>query len=297
MKRTHVILLVAGIIFIILGILTNKSLNSPKISKSSPSIKNQKEKNKTLTGKETVEEVLDGDTIKLSSGEKIRYIGINTPEKGQPYAKEAAELNKSLVLNKEVKLEFDVQTKDRYGRTLAYVYAGDIFVNLEIVKNGLGVSETIQPNVKYQDEFVNAQKSAREKCLELWEGLCEGKPSGVLGSESNKCVKITSITADAPGDDNKNKNGEWVEIKSSCSVSASMKDWLLKDSSASNEYHFKEFTLDAGKSVFIYSGCGQDSKEKLYWECPERKYAVWNNSTDHAFLYNEKGELISDYQY
>lgn len=119
-----------------------------------------------------ISKVLDGDTIQTSSGERIRYIGINAPEKGEPNSSEATEVNKELVLGRKVYLELDVQKKDRYGRTLAYVFVEDVFINLEIVKNGLAVSETIQPNVKYQNEFVKAQKEARENCLGLWKTLC-----------------------------------------------------------------------------------------------------------------------------
>ena len=76
-----------------------------------------------------------------------------------------------------------------------------------------------------------------------------------------------------------------------------MKSWLLKDSSASNKYEFKDFTLEALKSVIIYSGCGTDTQDKLYWQCPEGRYAIWNNSGDHAFLYDASGNLVTEYQY
>lgn len=72
-----------------------------------------------------VSKVIDGDTIELSNGERVRYIGINTPEFRNgipdPYAQEAYEANKKLVEGKEVRLELDVQERDKYGRILAYV--------------------------------------------------------------------------------------------------------------------------------------------------------------------------------
>lgn len=191
-------------------------------------------------------------------------------------------------MEKTVSLKFDITQKDRYGRTLAYVYVGNTFVNLEMVKAGLAVSETIQPDVKHQDEIINAQKTARESCLGIWQGICQKKET---------CVKISNINYDAKGNDNTNKNGEWVEIQNSCSQNIAMNNWLIKDSSASNEYHFKNFTLAANQKVDIYSGCGTDNQNKLYWSCPELKYAVWNNSGDHAYLYNSTGELVSDFGY
>lgn len=310
MNKKILALFLLGVLFISLGLLSGKTADkNPQdvqnpiptnkfLDKSQPVDKPEiSEVKEIINGnrKIFVAKVLDGDTVETNTGEKIRYLGINSPEKGQPFANEATKLNQDLALGKEINLEFDVQTKDRYGRTLAYVYAGDIFINLEIIKNGLAVLETIQPNVKYQDKFVKTQIEARNKCLGIWKGLCQEESSNVLGS--NNCVKITSINANAFGDDNKNKNGEWIEINNSCQNQISMDGWLLKDSSASNNYTFKNFILDGGKIIMLYSGCGKDQADKLYWECPEGKYAVWNNSTDHAFLYNGKGELVSDYQY
>lgn len=127
--------------------------------------------------------VIDGDTIRLSNGEKVRYIGVNTPETHHPtvgverYGIESYEANKKLVEGQRVRLEFDVQKRDRYGRLLAYVYlpvqAGvrDIFVNAWLVENGYAQVMTIPPNVKYQDVFLNLQRKAREKNAGLWLNL------------------------------------------------------------------------------------------------------------------------------
>jgi len=237
-----------------------------------------------------VNRVLDGDTIEIEGGERIRYLGINAPESGQPFSTEATRENERLVAGRVVNLEFDVQTQDRYQRLLAYIWVGNMLVNKEIVKNGYAISETIQPNVKYQDLILEAQQEAREHCRGLWAGLCS------QDSESS-CIKIVNINADAPGNDNYNKNGEWIEIKNTCPQAISMKSWLLKDSSASNKYEFKNFTLEGSKSVIIYSGCDIDTQDKLYWQCPEGKYAVWNNTGDHAFLYDASDNLVTEYQY
>src|SRR5947207_14235634 len=97
----------------------------------------------TLKG--TVVRVVDGDTIHVRIGarvEKVRYIGVNTPEvhhprKGEePGGREAAEVNRRLVEGKRVRLELDVQERDRYGRLLAYVWVGDVMVNAELVRLG-----------------------------------------------------------------------------------------------------------------------------------------------------------------
>lgn len=138
--------------------------------------------------------------------------------------------------------------------------------------------------------ILKAQQEARNACRGLWAGLCSQ-------NKEVSCIRIVNINADAPGNDNENKNGEWIEIKNTCSQAISMESWLLKDSSASNKYEFKDFTLEGSKSVIIYSGCGKDTQDKLYWQCPEGQYAIWNNTGDHAFLYDASNNLITEYQY
>ncbi len=121
-----------------------------------------------------VERAIDGDTIVLTNGERVRYIGIDTPETKHPkkpveyFGKEASEANQKLVEGKTVRLEFDVQKRDRYDRLLAYIYVDDIFVNAWLVENGYAQVATFPPNVKYQELFVKLQREARENKRGLW---------------------------------------------------------------------------------------------------------------------------------
>lgn len=118
--------------------------------------------------------VVDGDTIEVEKYGKVRYIGIDTPETVkpstpvQPFGPEASAENKKLVAGKTVFLEFDVQTKDKYGRTLAYVWAGNTFVNAYLVEAGLARVATFPPNVKYVELFARLQKEAREAGRGMW---------------------------------------------------------------------------------------------------------------------------------
>ena len=132
----------------------------------------------TLEG--TVVRIVDGDTIHVRLGdrvEKVRYIGMNTPEvhhptKGEePGGREASEVNRRLVAGKTVRLELDVQERDRYGRLLAYVWVGDVMVNAELVRLGYAQVMTIPPNVRYQHTFVKLQREAREAGRGLWRGV------------------------------------------------------------------------------------------------------------------------------
>jgi len=126
-----------------------------------------------------VVQVVDGDTIEVccigGKREKVRYIGIDTPETKHPtkgveaYGKEASEANRKLVAGRSVRLEFDVQQRDKYGRLLAYVYLEDgTFVNARLVEQGYAQVMTVPPNVKHQELFLRLQREAREARRGLW---------------------------------------------------------------------------------------------------------------------------------
>ena len=129
----------------------------------------------TLEG--TVVRIVDGDTIHVRLGdrvEKVRYIGMNTPEvhhptKGEePGGREASEVNRRLVAGKTVRLELDVQERDRYGRLLAYVWVGDVMVNEELVRLGYAQVMTVPPNVRHQARFITREREARQSGRGLW---------------------------------------------------------------------------------------------------------------------------------
>ncbi|TSC69959.1 MAG: WD40 domain-containing protein beta Propeller [Parcubacteria group bacterium Gr01-1014_70] len=112
--------------------------------------------------------VVDGDTIELSNEKRVRLIGIDSPESGEPFYTEARNKLIFLVLNKDVRLEKDVNEADRYGRLVRYVYVGDAFINLEMVKQGYAKSYTYPPDVKYTDRFLAVEREARNAQLGLW---------------------------------------------------------------------------------------------------------------------------------
>ena len=118
--------------------------------------------------------VIDGDTIELEGGERIRYIGMDTPETVDPrkpvqcFGLEASRKNKELVEGKRVRLEKDITDRDRYGRLLRYVWVGDVFVNLELVRQGFAHSYSYPPDIAHQDQFRAAEREAREANKGLW---------------------------------------------------------------------------------------------------------------------------------
>jgi len=100
-----------------------------------------------------VKRVIDGDTVELESGEKVRYIGVDTPERGKSGYDEATEFNRNMVEGKEVHLEYDQRCTDQYNRLLAYVCADSTMVNEELIREGHAKTLHIKPNTCNKDEL------------------------------------------------------------------------------------------------------------------------------------------------
>jgi micrococcal nuclease len=127
----------------------------------------------------TVVRVVDGDTVVVRAGgreERVRYIGVDTPESVKPgtrvqcFGKAAAAANERLVAGERVRLVADAEARDRYGRRLAYVYRtrDGLFVNAELVRRGYAKPLTIRPNVAHAGELRSLAASARRAGLGLW---------------------------------------------------------------------------------------------------------------------------------
>ena len=120
----------------------------------------------------------DGDTVVLSDGTRVRYIGINAPEiahedrPAERFGSEARAFNAKLVYHKKVRLELDRERKDQYGRLLAYVFLEDgTFVNAELVKSGYAYYLFRTPNAKYAQLLLRLQREAMAKRVGLWKGF------------------------------------------------------------------------------------------------------------------------------
>jgi micrococcal nuclease len=125
--------------------------------------------------------VVDGDTIVIDrsrGNERVRYIGVDTPESVKPdtpvefMAKEAAAANEALVGGREVVLETDVSDTDQYDRLLRYVWLRDgdgwVLANLELVRRGFAQVATFPPDVRWTEAFLAAQRVAHDAGLGLW---------------------------------------------------------------------------------------------------------------------------------
>lgn len=127
--------------------------------------------------------VIDGDTIEIESGRRVRLIGVDTPETVDPnrpvgcYGKEASNFTKSQLEGKQIKLEKDVSETDKYSRLLRYVWLGENLFNEQLVKEGYAQVSTYPPDVKYQDKFLTAQTEARNANKGLWSSVCQATPT------------------------------------------------------------------------------------------------------------------------
>lgn len=122
------------------------------------------------SGYHRVKHVIDGDTIVIDTGEHVRYIGMDTPERNEPFYEEAKARNKSLVNKKKIKLVVcKKEPKDKFGRLLAWVYADGVFVNRTLVNEGLARKLIIPPCADEKAaEFEQIEKSARERRIGIW---------------------------------------------------------------------------------------------------------------------------------
>ena len=140
---------------------------------------------KGLASEAVVEKVIDGDTVILFGGEKIRYLGINAPEtmawdgnqwitRPQIFGEKAKKYNQKLVEGKKVSLVYDQRKRDAYHRLLAYVSVGDVFLNGELLRQGLALMDVRFPNLRYQNRLAAFEQEAKDHHRGLW-----GKLGGV----------------------------------------------------------------------------------------------------------------------
>ena len=227
-----------------------------------------------------VKEVIDGDTVILSTGQSVRLIGINTPETDMPFFEEAKQYLDYLIGDKQVRLEKDISDKDQYGRLLRYIYLDDIFINLEMVKSGFANSFAYPPDIKYHDLFTEAERGARKQSIGLW--------------EKSHLEKIEiHINYDAEGDDRKNLNGEFVLMTNKGTQDISIKGWSIKDS-ATHLFIFPDYTFQVGETIVLFTGKGTNGGGRFYFNSAK---PIWNNDHDTLYLRDAGGLLIEIYQY
>lgn len=126
----------------------------------------------------TVTRIVDGDTIELADGRKVRYIGVDTPEKKtnfttkECFSEQASAANKEFVLGKTVTLEKDVSETDRYDRLLRFVYVDGELVQEKLIKGGFAEAKKYKPDVSKSVLFEQWEQDARKQKVGMWGEAC-----------------------------------------------------------------------------------------------------------------------------
>lgn len=242
----------------------------------------------------TVLSITDGETfdVELEDGstDTVRLIGVNAPGRDECWGEEASLVLETLTpVGNEVGLTWDVSARDGLGRLLRYVWVGGMSVNEELVRRGAAISRRYPPDTSLAERFESAQADAEANSLGLW-------APDACGSSADASIDIVEIAFDAPGNDNENLNGEWITVFNNGDSSVEMTGWGIHDESATNRYTFPPgFTLAAGATVSVFSGCGEDSDDALYW-CSQGS-GVWNNDGDTVFITDPLGNRHTSQMY
>jgi len=247
-----------------------------------------------------VTRVIDGDTIEVNIAGtiyKVRYIGIDTPELDDKrpefgaLAQEATRYNRQLVAGKTVRLEKDISETDKYGRLLRYVYIGDIFVNAELVRQGLAWVKVYEPDTKYQDYLEELEAEARQAGRGIW---APTPPSAPAPPTQVQNIQITYIFYD--GLVPRVESDEYVEITNLGDQPQDLAGWILIDiSEGYPSFIFPSYILAPGESTRIYTNEYHPEWGGFSFEYSQ---AIWNNSEpDIAVLYNSQGEEVSRKSY
>ena len=233
----------------------------------------------------TVVRVVDGDTliVRLDGREEtVRLIGVDTPETVhptigvEPGGPEASAFTKRLLPpGTTVRLELDVQERDRYGRLLAYVYLPDgRMVNAELLRAGLAQLLTVPPNVRYVDLFTRLQREAREAGRGLW----AERPSASSGVSGVRIARLDLVA-------------EEVVLVNEGAHPVDLSGWVLVSVTGNQRFTFPAGTvLRPGSRLVVRSGPNAASGPGvLVWT---RAY-IWNNQGDSAELRDAAGRLVA----
>ncbi|MEA1979788.1 MAG: thermonuclease family protein [candidate division Zixibacteria bacterium] len=118
-----------------------------------------------------ITKVIDGDTVELKGGDKLRLLGIDTPEKNQLYYDSAKALLSRNVLGKESEIKFAVRRRDKYGRLLGFLYVDSIFINQMMIDSGMAHLYLFKDNDLQSEEFqkmLDAQRNVLNKDMGIW---------------------------------------------------------------------------------------------------------------------------------
>jgi len=213
--------------------------------------------------KVTVARVIDGDTLELEDGRKVRLVNINSPEKGTFGSDLSFNFLKSF---ENQTVEIEAIGTDKYRRTLGRIYNQSLYLNLDIVKQGLASKFLVQESEL--GLFSAAEEEAVKNSLGIWKK-----------SQYSDCFESKI-----------DKNKEIVELINSNCNSINVNGWFLKDESRKT-YKFGSISLGM---VIVHSSEGPDNSTDLFWNS---KTNVWNSDRDTLYLFDSGGNIVHHKSY
>jgi endonuclease YncB( thermonuclease family) len=260
-----------------------------------------------------VSRIIDGDTIDvLMNGQtyRVRYIGMDTPERGMPFFSEATEANRRLVEGQTVILVKDVSETDRYGRLLRYVYlTSGVFVNAELVRLGFAQIATYPPDVAHQEELLTLQQEAREAGRGLWaEAAVVDSARGESDvsespAETEEPVLLASETPPAPatpsvvisyiyynGQVPHVESDEYAEIANMGVSAVNLAGWRINAGAPGQDFVFPAFDLQPQQRCRIYTD--ESHAEHCGFSFGSGQ-ALWRNSGDCGHLFDASRVEVS----
>jgi endonuclease YncB( thermonuclease family) len=234
-----------------------------------------------IHGAETlsVQQVLDGDTCRLSDNREVRYLGIDAPEKGEPLAEEATQANNRLVGGKNIRLEIGKPEKDRDGRLLAYVSVDTTLVNEALVREGFAwVRRPL--DAKHRDILLKAQEEARTAGRGIWSGA------------TNIVLVVAAVHA-RPARGRADLTDEYIVIENRGKEAVDMTGWSILDETH-HRYLVPNFALPAKAKVTLRTGVGKNTATELFWGS---RASIWNDEGDSVFIRDSQGRLVASHFY
>lgn len=252
-----------------------------------------------------VTRVIDGDTIEvlLDDGQtyQVRYIGMDTPERGDPFYEETTAKNQELLGDGIVTLMKDVSETDRYDRLLRYVFTEELFINLELVRMGYAQAAAYPPDVSCAEIFLETQRVAQDSGFGLWplaaflqstqiasrptspsmqsiESPPMGAGDGVIIQDINYDGKVPMVESD-----------EYAEITNLGSDPVDLDGWRLNAGFPGQDFIFPSYILNPGDTCRVYTD--EHHPESCGFSF-NNDQAIWNNKGDCGYLFNAIGEQV-----
>ncbi len=223
---------------------------------------------------------MDGDTVLLEDGRKVRYAGINAPEDGEPGFREATQANNLLVGGKEVRLEFGPRRTEKHDRLIAYVHVGRTLVQAELVKQGWAIVTRSQSLPRYRPILQKYQEEARAAGKGIW---TKGEHRG----------RLVLVQVHPRQSARSNPNDEYVVFRNVGATPLVLTGWTIADE-MNQSYLVPQFTLAPGKTFTLYTGLGENTHDALYWG---RRKTVWNRGGDTVIVKDSTGRFVLSHTY